>query len=81
MTVDVPPVVPDNRKNDDKVVMLVLLSNGAQLHFFYPKELADFRTDWGQSVSARSQNCVFSQCTGKDVRCYGVEEDLANLAW
>ena len=32
--------VPDDRKNDDEVVALVSLSNGA-LHFFNPKELTD----------------------------------------
>ena len=36
---DVPPV-PDDGKNDDEVVALVSLSNGA-LRFFDPKELTD----------------------------------------
>jgi len=53
---DVLPV-PDNRKNDDEVVVLVLLFNSA-LCFFYPEELTDFRTlDWRWSVSEWS-HCV-----------------------
>jgi len=42
---DVLPVL-DNGKNDDEVVVLVLLSNGA-LHFFDPEKFADFRIDQG----------------------------------
>ena len=51
---DVSPV-PDNGKNNDEVVVLVLLSNGA-LYFFNSEKLADFRIDQERLVSERSQS-------------------------